>query len=295
MRRLIGQPAKPGRHPNPEIRRASRSQQQKGRAANARRVLRARLPAHHRDQTCRPGIDHPIAGWLCVHRSSRTTKGAAAPAGRTGPVRSASPRGVGRRARSTGAYADAAAFVAREGSCATRKPGRHSPTCPVNRSRFRTPSKTSDLRSAAPSPKRNRDDAPSPQRSRHRRRPVARSRSQSHRVLALVRYMGKRTVRACERPELLARPAGPAAPLAPKQVRPSPPMKQKRSPPRPASRGAAPTDGTRASAFARMRSPRQRLRDARRRRAAVVPDDAVRATGFGFCSVPGLLARFDLA
>jgi len=188
MRRLIGQPAKPGRHPNPEIRRASRSQQQKGRAANARRVLRARLPAHHRDQTCRPGIDHPIAGWLCVHRSSRTTKGAAAPAGRTGPVRSASPRGVGRRARSTGAYADAAAFVAREGLLRHPEAGSPQPDVPgqqepVQNAKQDLGSAKRRTKSAAQSRRRTKSAAKSPPPPTGRPKPKSKSPSSRPRAV----------------------------------------------------------------------------------------------------------------
>jgi len=62
------------------MRRASRCQPQKRTRGNARRVLSTRLPALRRDQTCRPGIDHPNAGWLCststgLSRACETTTG----------------------------------------------------------------------------------------------------------------------------------------------------------------------------------------------------------------------------
>ncbi len=139
------------------------------------------------------------------------------------------------------------------GSCASGKPGRPCPTCRFERSRFRAPSKNSALRSDAPSRQRSRHDAPSPQRSRHRSRPVARSRSHSHRVLAFPPPVRRRTTRAGERPELLARlkarhPRRNRPALAADEAWPSPPC--------PASRWSAPTDVTRASAFASGRSDR---------------------------------------
>ena len=95
-----------------------------------------------------------------------------------------------------------------EGSCASGKPGRPCPTCRIETNRVRRTSKTLDLRSDALSrqpsrhrcptcpsktnrvsrpskPSDPRSDAPSPQPSRHRSRPVARSRRQSQRVLAV--------------------------------------------------------------------------------------------------------------
>ena len=139
------------------------------------------------------------------------------------------------------------------GSCASGKPGRRCPTCRLRTSRFRTPSKTSGLRSDAPSRQRSRQDASSRQRSRQRSRPVARSRSQSHRVLAVAPPVRRRTARTGERPELLARLKACRAARA-ETGGLSPPMRQGPSPPRPARRGAAPTDVTRASAFAWLRA-----------------------------------------
>ena len=101
------------------------------------------------------------------------------------------------------------------GSCASGKPGRPCPTCRFKASRFRAQSKMSDLRS----------DALRRQRSRHRSRPVARSRSQSRRVLAVAPPVRRRTARTGKRPELRAGLKAWRAARA-EQAGPSPPMKQ---------------------------------------------------------------------
>ena len=156
------------------------------------------------------------------------------------------------------------------GSCASGQPGRPCPTCRFKTSLFRTPSKSSDLRS----------DAPSRQRSRHRSRPVARSRSQSQRVLAVAPRARRRTARAGERLELVARLKACRAARAETGRAPAADEAGGRRHPRPASRGAAPTDVTRASAFARLRASQSRASDARYGRAAArVGSAACRRTG----------------
>jgi hypothetical protein len=77
------------------------------------------------------------------------------------------------------------------GSCASAKRSRPCPKCRFRTSRFSTPGKSSDLRSDEPSRPRRRDRGP----------PVARSRSQSHRVLAVAPPVRRRTPCAAERPE----------------------------------------------------------------------------------------------
>ena len=112
-----------------------------------------------------------------------------------------------------------------EGSCASGKPGRPCPTCRIETNRVRRPSKTSDLRSDALSrqpsrhrcptcrsktnrvsrpskPSEPRSDTPTRQPSRHRSRPLARSRSRRHRVLAVAPPVRRPTVCAREHPEL---------------------------------------------------------------------------------------------
>ena len=78
----------------------------------------------------------------------------------------------------TGAYAGAGAFLARGGLVRLRQS--RCRRCPTSRSQdepVRTPSKTSDLRSDAPSRQRSRRDAARQRRSRQRSGRVARSRS----------------------------------------------------------------------------------------------------------------------